>query len=225
MKRSAFNSDRHRGGTASYVETRGMIVTQVQLVAALSDVAATARTPDVGGVASIPTVDIGDPSNQTKESERLSNPAELSGAFLSGIQDLLKRSDHINTIVGEDFLKAQARVEARANGRAVAMPGANAVGPSAGMSGLMDGGMISGGGSIGGMTGMSPVLPGPAARHPGAGPSGIGAAGAEWDEVQDLYDRAFIRYTEFSAYQLQSSELNKITDQLSNAINTLVRAS
>lgn len=202
-------------------------MTQVQVVAALSDVNAATRSPAVDQTASIPRVDLGDPANQIKESERLSNPAELSGEFLNGLRDLLRRSDYVNKLVGEDFLKAQARIDARESGRAVAMPGAGATAQAA-MPGFSFGSTAPGmGGDLGlgiGGIGSAPstLLPGPAGRHPGvSNPGGDG----QWDQVQDLYDHAFLRYIEFSAYQLQSSELNKITEQLSSAINTLVRAS
>jgi hypothetical protein len=200
-----------------------MTVTQELLVAALANVGPAAGTPDVAQAQSVARLDLGDPANRTQDGAHLGNPAALGGEFLDGIRDLLKRSEHINRLVGEDFARAQARIEAREARRVVGLPGAGAIASAGGAAGFMAGDPMMG------MSGMASVLPpGPAARHPGAGDanaSDLSNFGGDWEQVQDLYDRAFIRYTEFSAYQLQSAELNKITEQLSNAINTLVRAS
>jgi hypothetical protein len=72
---------------------------------------------------------------------------------------------------------------------------------------------------LGGASSANAALPGPAELHPGGG------LDARWAKLQDAQDRAFIRYTEFAAYQLESSELQKITEQLSTAVNSLVRSS
>ncbi len=197
-----------------------MTVTQVQLVAS-------AAGGNADPVEPMGRVDLGELAQQSGTADRLGNPQALGGEMVQGLRDLLRRSEEINRIVGQDFLDAQARIRARETGHAIGMPG---------IGGLVSNGQDSMGPPIamrepaGAWASAAPLtaasLPGPAERHPGLAPSTDRTTGFDqrWDHLQDTYDRAFVRYTEFAAYQIQASELQKITEQLSNAINTLVRA-
>jgi hypothetical protein len=196
-----------------------MTVAQVQPVGgptATTELSATTGEPG-GGLSG--QVNLGDlQTNTVDNAEKLGNPAALSSQMMGGLGNLLQQSETINRLVGDDFSKAMARVNSREAGMPVGSPHAgDLVGSFAphAVGGLSDAGLTGGGGpSL-----ATPPLPGPAERHPGQ------SNDPRWDKLQDSYDRAFIRYTEFAAYELQSNELQKITEQLSNAVNSLVRAS
>lgn len=145
-------------------------------------------------------------------SEKLSNPAAIGDQIVNGLRDLLQQSETINRTLGADFQRALDRVHAREAQAAISAPG---------MGGLLASGLETA--SLGGLSGHrgGTSLPGPAELHPGA----AGGLEQQWEKLRDEQDRAFIRYNQFAAYQLQSSELQKITEQLSNAVNTLVKAS
>lgn len=153
-------------------------------------------------------------ATRTDGAEKLSNPAALGDQMIGGLHDLLRKSEHINQTLGADFERAVERVRAREAHAAIGAPGVGgllASDPTAfGTHGLLGRSRIGGA-----------PLPGPAEMHPRLG----GGLDAQWEKLRDEQDRAFIRYNEFASYQLQSSELQKITEQLSNAVNTLVKAS
>lgn len=207
--------------------TAGRLVGLMWRVRVTVSQVAMAAVPGVDGAAGkvdpLPQVGMHELSETAGNAQRLANPAALGGEFFDGLRDLLRRSDYINKVVADDFMKAQARLKAREAHQAVTMPGSSGMlgqfgPPNVGMS-------FTGAGSMDMMGLAAAAQPGPAARHPGMGTSAGQNLNERWEILQDTYDRAFIRYTEFAAYQLQSAELNKITDQLSNAINSLVRAS
>lgn len=153
-------------------------------------------------------------ATRTDGSEKLSNPAALGDQVISGLHDLLQKSEHINRTLGADFDRAVERVRAREAHAAIGAPGVGGLLASDAMA--FGNQNLLGRSRIGGAT-----LPGPAEMHPRLG----GGVDAQWEKLRDEQDRAFIRYNEFASYQLQSSELQKITEQLSNAVNTLVKAS
>lgn len=188
-----------------------MVVTQVEPVVGLAE-----RVVDAVGPATADgtmQVSLGELAANAGSDNKVGNPAELSGQVATGLRDLLQQSESINRLVGEDFSQAVARVRARETDSTVGAPGASTLmGPFAPGA---TGGIANAGLSLGGQA----DLPGPAERHPGLSLAG------QWAKLQDTQDRAFIRYTEFAAYELESSELQKITEQLSNAVNSLVKSS
>lgn len=156
-------------------------------------------------------VNLGDIAAGPSEAEKLSNPAAIGDQVMTGLRDLLQQSEHINRTLGADFQRAMERVQAREAHAAIGAPGP---------SGLLATSDVLGNGRVTHAGFSSASLPGPAEMHPR-----LGGLEQQWEKLRDEQDRAFIRYNEFASYQLQSSELQKITEQLSNAVNTLVKAS
>lgn len=165
---------------------------------------------------------------QADMAERIGNPAAIGDQIITGLRDLLAQSAHINNTLGQDFQRALSRVQAREAAAAIGAPGLTGLvappgaDPAHGVFSTAGLGRLGGSGRGGGLAGLS-ALPGPAELHPGAGLSQ--GLQMQWEKLRDEQDRAFIRYNEFAAYELQSSELQKITEQLSQAVNTLVRSS
>lgn len=196
-------------------------MTQVEL-------AAVPMVPEtgVGRVETLPQVRMGDLAEGAANGQSVANPAALANEFYNGVRDLLKRSEAINKTVSEDFLRAQSRVKEREAEMATGAAGRSALmgreGTLASLTGAF--GLDASQGSI--MPGPS-LLPGPAARHPGAGHGGrVGADARDgWQMAQDINDQAYVRHIVFMSFQMQSAELQKITQQLTSAINTLMRAS
>lgn len=170
-------------------------------------------------------VQLGDVLPQANAAEKVGNPAAIGDQIANGLRDLLNKSANINNTLGHDFQRALDRVHAREAAAAIGAPGVTGLvappgaDPSHGVFSLAGLGGRARAASAGGVT----PLPGPAELHPGSGLTKT--METQWERLRDEQDRAFIRYNEFAAYELQSSELQKITEQLSQAVNTLVRSS
>lgn len=193
-----------------------MTVTQVEpTVGALNRVADSSGSG--GGFSSngiSAHVNLSDIAITPDSADKLSNPAAIGDQVMNGLRDLMLKSEHINQTLGADFQRAQDRVHARETQAAIGAPGLTGLLATSGASGTSHGGFPE----SGMMSRGTGALPGPAEMHPGLN------SNSQWEKLRDEQDRAFIRYNEFAAYELQSSELQKITEQLSTAVNTLVRS-